>query len=142
MRSPIAWCHHLQAFLVWLEAHKENGALFYALEGKPCPWIEGKDEDDWTVLHYALKYKASQAVVMAVLTAWPNAAKVHDRWGNYPLHIALAFHSKVSPYIDKALCQVALDSSLLCRSTTLSYIARGVVVLGSRFLLTRALCFC
>ena len=76
----------MQAFLVWIKAHKENGA-----------WIEGKDEDDWTVLHYALKYKASQAVVMAVFAAWPNAAKVRDRWGNYPLHIAVAFHSKVSP---------------------------------------------
>ena len=49
-----------------------------------------KDEYGWLPLHAAAGYNASDAVVVALLAAYPNAAKEKDNeYGYLPLHNAL-----------------------------------------------------
>jgi ankyrin repeat protein len=49
-----------------------------------------------TPLHRAAKYSSSEAVVQALLAAYPEAVKATDKLGRMPLHVAARYSSSVS----------------------------------------------
>ena len=68
-------------FMSWFVVHKEG------------EWIKEKDLYGNTLLHCALKTKTPEAVVTALLAAWPDAAKEKDNtYGKTPLHLALEYN--------------------------------------------------
>lgn len=70
---------NVHVFLGWFEEHKKEDA----------EWIKVKDKNGDTLLHLSLKRKAPEAVVLALLGAWPGAVKETGKYGYCSLHYAL-----------------------------------------------------
>ena len=66
-------------FMSWFDAHKGG------------QWLKETDNKNGnTPLHFALEKQTPEAVTLALLAAWPDAAKVKNNYGDTPLYLALA----------------------------------------------------
>ena len=61
------------------------------VERKEGEWLKEKDNVGYTILERALLYKAPEAVVLALLAAWPDAVREKDT-NNGARCIAITLH--------------------------------------------------
>ena len=65
----------------------------HCAEGTPAEWLQEKDEDGDTPLHFALDKRVPSAAALGLLDACPEAAKIMDEEKNTPLEYAVYFHA-------------------------------------------------
>ena len=51
-------------------------------------------------LHLAIKYSASEATIIGIVRAWPEAAHQMDKSGDFPLHQAMNFQAPVDATLE------------------------------------------
>ena len=69
-------------FLSWFSARRDGDFLREKDDGFGC-----------TLLHFALRSNTPNAVVMALVAAWPGAVKEKEKNGYIPLHYALIYQA-------------------------------------------------
>jgi hypothetical protein len=64
-------------FVAWFGAHNDG------------EWVNGKSENGWTPLHYAMANNAPAEAIKLLVEACPEGVKEKDRVGNTPLHFGM-----------------------------------------------------
>ena len=79
-------------FLAWFEEHKEGTVDD---EDNNLKWVKMENGHDWgfraTLLHYSLEQRCPEAVVMAVLGAFPGAIYIGGDFDEVPIPLFWAF---------------------------------------------------
>ena len=89
-----------------LERHAPDGKILPLIDATS---VHETDGQGCSPLHYAARFRASKAVIAALLEAHPEAAKIKCNNENLPLHLATI--GKASEEVVRALLDTNLEAA-------------------------------